>query len=164
MQMFPMLARRLAALLLAMTIAVPALAADVAWQPLAALGAADRATAERALADLFGDNPEWWPDWLEPQAVLVPAHSDLLVVRAPLRAPCGQYQFTVFGPARADGNRDPLGAPFCAGALTVVPVAGRDLPDLLFSEGRRQDPDSGGWQRDDQRVRWTGRGWVRLLE
>ena len=75
-------------------------AAEAEWQPFDTLGPADRTLAEGALAVMFGEDPELWPDWLEPRAVLIAAGDEtLLVVRQPYRAPCGQYLFSVFGPA-----------------------------------------------------------------
>ncbi len=94
---------------------------------------------------MFGDDPELWPDWLDPRAVVISAgrEGNLLVVREPYRALCGQYLFTVFGPVGGDGTRQRLGEGFCAGDLTVAPVKGAALPDLLFTEGRQQDPGDG---------------------
>jgi hypothetical protein len=34
---------------------------------------------------------------------------------------------------------------------------------LVFSEGRQKEPADGLWQRVDQQVRWTGAGWVRII-
>ncbi|MDR3439094.1 hypothetical protein [Telmatospirillum sp.] len=142
----------------------PARAAEIPWLSFDALGASDRTLAEGVLAGMFGDDPDLWPDWLNPGVVLLQAggNRSLMVVREPYRAPCGQYLFVVFGPAAADGNRQRWGDGFCAGDLTVIPVRGSPLPDLLFAEGHQQDPADGTWHRADQRVRWTGTGWVRI--
>jgi hypothetical protein len=146
--------------------AFAASAAEVFWQSFDTLGAGDRALAEAALSDMFGDDPDLWPDWLDPRAVLIPAGrvGTLLVVREPYRAPCGQYLFTVFGPPGPQGGRERMGPGFCAGELSVAPMRGRDRPDLIFSEGHRQDSADGLWQRIDQRVRWTGTEWVQIIQ
>lgn len=151
----------LSAFILGMASAVAAWAADTVWQPIDGLAAADQSLATEALAPMFGDNPQLWPDWLDPRAVLIPlarGQGDLLVVREPLHAPCGEYGFIVFGPPQADGSRSRLGDYFCAGALQVVPR--QPLPDLVFSEGRVRDGDEGEWRRQDQRVRWSGSEWL----
>jgi hypothetical protein len=154
-------AAMLVAAMLVVTAGGGAAADPPQWQPLDSLGAGDGALAERPLTPMFGDDPQLWPDWLEPRAVLIPvADGQLLVVRWPLRAPCGEYGFTVFGPVTAELTRRRLGIDFCAGSLTVIPVAGRGWPDLLFAEGRQQDPASGDWQRRDQRVRWSTDRWL----
>ncbi len=141
-------------------------AADVSWESFDTLGGVDRALANAALADMFGEDPELWPDWLDPRAVLIPAGPEgaLLVVREPYRQPCGQYLFTIFGPQGAEGARSRLGAAFCAGDLAVAPMRRQNLPDLLFSEGRQRDPTDGIWRRVDQRVRWTGTEWVQIVK
>jgi hypothetical protein len=143
-----------------------AAAEDAQWQSFDSLGSVDHALADAALADMFGDDPELWPDWLDPRAVLIPAGREgfLLVVREPYRAPCGQFLFTVFGPASVEGARNRLGPGFCAGDLAVAPVRGQSWPDLLFSEGHQQDPADGLWHRLDQRVRWTGTEWVEIVK
>lgn len=161
--------RWLVPFLVAFAIAKAALAAatpDVRWQSFDTLSAIDRSLAEGAMADMLGDDPQLWPDWLDPRAALIPAErgrSAVLVVREPYRAPCGQYRFIIFGPAASDGSRPRLGDGFCAGALTVIPVAGRAVPDLLFAEGSVRQGE-GEWHRQDQRVRWTGQDWVRIVE
>ncbi len=137
--------------------------ADAFWESLDQLGTMDRAYAVEALASNFGNNPSLWPDWLDPKAVLIPEvrrQGDLLVVRQPLHAPCGQFGFTIFGPATAEGWRARLGGDFCAGNLEVVPTARRGLPELRFLEGQEKNPATGEWQRKDQHVRWTGQDWV----
>jgi hypothetical protein len=143
---------------------VPALvhAQDVYWQPFDALASGERALAEGALTDMFGDDPDLWPDWLDPRAVLLPLArgETMLVVREPYRMPCGQYLFTVFGTVSREGTRQQLGPGFCAGSLRVAAVRGRSLPDLLFDEGYQRNPADGPWRRVDQRVRWTGNEWV----
>jgi hypothetical protein len=153
-------------LLFALHMAGRAAAAEATWQSFDTLGGVDRALAEAALADMFGDDPELWPDWLDPGAVLIPAGNErsLLVVRQPYRAPCGPYLFIVFGPAGGAAGRERLGPGFCAGELLVSPVRGQSLPDLTFLEGRQQDPADGLWRRVDQRVRWSDTGWLRIIE
>ena len=143
-----------------------AFAEDIFWQPFDTLGTFDHTLADATLADMFGEDPDLWPDWLDPRAVLIPVGRDeaLLVIREPYRALCGQYLFTVYGPAGSKGGRDRLGEPFCAGDLSVVPMRGSRLPDLLFSEGHQQDPADSQWKRVDQRVRWTGTEWVRVIQ
>ncbi len=141
-------------------------AADALWEPFASLGAADQALADAALADMFGEDPELWPDWLDPRAVLIAAGREgaLLIVREPYRQACGQYFFTIFGPQGSNGGRNRLGDGFCAGSLAVLPIKGRSFPDLIFSEGRQKEPaDDGQWLRVDQQVRWTGAGWARII-
>ncbi len=141
--------------------------ADAYWQSFERLDSIDRLYAAQALAPNFGGNPGLWPDWLDPRAVLIPithGQGDLLVIRQPLHAPCGQFGFTVFGPASPQGGRDRLGGDFCAGDLVVVPTPHRWLPDLRFVEGRQKDAATGQWRRKDQRVRWTGTDWVLILD
>jgi hypothetical protein len=140
-------------------------AEDVFWQSFDNLGAGDRSLAEAALANMFGEDPELWPDWLNPRALLLPLgrNGTMLVVREPYRAPCGQFLFKIFGPTAADGVRQRLGADFCAGDLAVTPIRGRPFPDLIFAEGYQRDPAEEVWRRVDQHVRWTGTEWVRLL-
>lgn len=162
--------RWLAPLLIALTMAAAASRAaspDTEWLPFDQLNTYDRSLAEGALVGMFGDDPDLWPDWLDPRAVLIPAvrgGGTLLVVREPYRQPCGQYRFIIFGPPAGDGTRGQLGEGFCAGDLSVVPVSGHALPDLLFAEGRAHRSETDDWERQDQRVRWTGRDWVRIIE
>lgn len=160
--------RRIAPLLLIFVLqmaSVSVRAADAQWESFDTLVGNDRTLADEALAGMFGDDPELWPDWLDPRAVLIPAgrEGSLLVVREPYRQSCGQYLFTVFGPLGVEGGRNRLGSGFCAGTLAFVPVLGRNLPDLLFSEGRQRDPANGEWRRIDQRVRWTGTEWIQII-
>ncbi|MTJ81711.1 MAG: hypothetical protein F8N37_11930 [Telmatospirillum sp.] len=140
----------------------PAAAAEAVWLPFDALSAGDRSIAEQALAGLFGEDPDLWPDWLDPRAIVITAgRSDtLLIVREPYRAPCGQFLFLIFGPPGTDGTRSRLGDGFCAGTLGIAPQRFQSMPDLIFSEGRRKDAADGLWKRVDQRVRWTANGWV----
>lgn len=160
------MSRRVQALFLialAWAAAGPAQADGPSWTPFDALDSGNRAIAQAAIAPRFGDNPVLWPDWLDPEAVLIPSgNQDILVVREPLHAPCGQFGFIVFGPVTNAGTRDRLDGEFCAGSLTVMPVWRRVIPDLLFAEGNQQDPATGEWQRHDQRVRWTGGGWLEM--
>jgi hypothetical protein len=141
-------------------------AAEAEWQAFDRLGSGDRVLAEATLAPMFGDDPDLWPDWLDPRAVLIPVGRDgsLLVVRQPYRMPCGQYLFTIFASPGPDGTRERLGSGFCAGDLAVAPVRGGGLPDLLFSEGYQQDASDGIWRRVDQRVRWNGTGWDQIIK
>lgn len=144
------------------------LAADLTWAGLDGLQLGDRQLAETALADMFGEDPELWPDWIDPAGVLVPTANrdggNFLVVREPYRMACGQYMFIIFAPVGSDGTRSRLGEGFCGGSLAVQPVKGLRLPDLLLSEGRQRDETTeDGWRRVDQRLRWTGKGWVRIL-
>lgn len=155
----------LSALVLCFQATAPsALAADAVWLAFDGLGA-DRPLAESALADMFGEDPDLWPDWLDPRGVLLKAggNDSVLIVREPYRQACGQYLFILFGPRGADGTRQRLESGFCAGEMTVLQIKGRGMPDFLFSEGRRKNPADGTWSRVDQRVRWTGTGWVRIL-
>jgi len=103
---------------------------------------------------------------LGPRAVVIPVGrgGTLLVVREPYRAPCGQYLFTVFGLPLPQGGRGRMGPGFCAGELSVVPMRGREVPDLIFAEGHQPNPADGLWQRVDQRVRWTGTEWVQIIQ
>ncbi|PKU22256.1 hypothetical protein [Telmatospirillum siberiense] len=160
---FPRLFAFLLLVLFLQTAATAVRAADAVWLSFDMLGG-DRPLAEAALSDMFGEDPEFWPDWLDPRAVLLQAggNQSLLVVREPYRQPCGQYLFIIFGPLTADGTRNRLGTGFCAGDMAVGPVRGRSFPDLLFSEGRQQNPADGQWQRLDQRVRWNGSGWIQI--
>jgi len=141
-------------------------AADALWESFDRLGGVDHSLADAALADMFGADPELWPDWLDPRAVVISAGRDgtLLVVREPYRQSCGQYLFTVFGPQGVEGARNRLGAAFCAGDLVVAPVRGRGFPDLLFLEGHQRDPTDDVWRRVDQRARWTGTEWVQIIQ
>ena len=143
-------------------LATAASAEDLQWQPLDQLGGGDRILAEQTLYEMFGDNPDWWPDWIDPAALYAPAKpTRMLVVRRPIHEPCGQYKFAIFSPVNADRQRDKLGD-FCAGSIQVIPVSGRDQPDFLIEEGRIPDQE-GIWQRLDQRVRWHDGQWWRVL-
>ena len=140
----------------------PVRADDAVWQPFDRLSATDLPLAQAALFDMFGDDPDLWPDWLAPSAVLIPYGSGetLLIVREPYRQPCGQYRFVIFGPAAADGARAALGDGFCAGELAIQPMGFWSMPDLIFTGGHRRDAAGGPWQPFEQRVRWTGHDWV----
>ena len=157
-----MMIRRFAAVMLALMLsAVPVMAQDESWADFDHLSPTDRALAEGALAERFGDNPELWPDWLEPVAVLIPVgrYRDVLIVREPMRLPCGSWGYTVFGPIPENGIRPPLGPRFCAGDLTIVPQ-GRNLPDLQFdSQGFTSDLVT--WREEAARWRWSGTEWMR---
>lgn len=157
---------RLLLVFLLLTVSASVRAAEALWDPFDSLGGTDRALADGALADMFGDDPELWPDWLDPRAVLIPVGGggSLLVVREPYREPCGQYLFTLFGPQGVEGARNRLGPGFCAGALSVLPMRGQRIPDLLFYEGYQRDPADGLWRRTDQRVRWTGSEWIQIIK
>jgi len=145
-------------LLLLVAFSVPALAAEAVWLPFDSLPAGERRLAEATLAEMFGGDPSLWPDWLEPRATLVPTgDGPLLVVRQPVRAPCGQYRFSVFAPV-SGGRRARLGEDFCAGQLSVMPRPLADWPDLLFAEGWVQSAD--GWHSEARRVRWDRNRWV----
>ena len=153
---------RAALLICALLLTTPVLARELVWQGLDTLLGGDRALAEQTLYQDFGDNPELWPDWIGPEALYVPtAHDRLLIVRRPVRSACGQYMFAVLSTITPQLSRDKIGD-FCAGDLKVVEADGRDLPDLLFSEGRVQDAE-GNWQRFDQQMRWKDGQWWRIL-
>lgn len=147
------------------TAATTVRAAEASWLTFDMLGG-DRPLAEAALADMFGDDPELWPDWLDPRGVLLQAGGDksLLVVREPYRQSCGEYLFIIFGPLGADGTRSRLGTGFCAGEMSYAQVRGLNFPDLLFSEGRQLNAADGQWTRLDQRVRWTGSEWIQIIK
>jgi hypothetical protein len=149
-------------LLLTAAVASPAWGRDLLWQSLDSLQGGDRSLAEQTLSDMWGDDPQLWPDWIDPAALYVPvARNRLLIVRRPLHAPCGQYGFAIFGPVTADLRRDRIGD-FCAGSIGVIAVTSRDWPDLMILEGRLPDAE-GVWQRLDQRVRWHDGQWWRIL-
>jgi len=146
---------------LALTLALPVCARDLVWQSLDSLPGGDRALAEQTLYAEFGDQPEMWPDWIDPAALYVPVKGDrLLIVRRPVHAACGQYRFAVLGTVTSALSRDKIGD-FCAGDIQVVTAEGRDWPDFLVREGRVQDQD-GVWRRLDQRVRWKDGQWWRI--
>lgn len=131
---------------------------DAVWQNFSALAGGDRALAESALAEMFGDDPALWPDWLEPQAAQLPASGGaMLVVRQPVHAPCGQYRYSFFAPV-SGGRREKLGGDFCAGSLEVVPGPMQRLPDFWLREGWVEAAKS-VWQRQDRRIRWNGQEW-----
>jgi hypothetical protein len=149
-------------LICAWLLATSVLARDLVWQGLDTLLGGDRALAEQTLYEEFGDNPELWPDWIDPEALYVPTRTDrLLIVRRPIRAACGQYMFAILSPITPQLSRDKMGD-FCAGDLKVLDADGRDWPDLLLSEGKVQDSD-GNWQRFDQQLRWKDGQWWRIL-
>lgn len=136
-------------------------ARDLYWQPLNTLGAGDRSYAEQTLYDEFGDNPDLWPDWIDPAALYAPtADGDrLLIVRRPVHEPCGQYRFAVLSTVTPQRTREKLGE-FCAGDVDIVKAEDHSLPDLLVTEGSLQDAN-GDWQRKDQRLRWDkGQWWL----
>jgi hypothetical protein len=148
-------------LLLLPLLAGSVLGRDLIWQPLDSLAGGDRALAEQTLYEEFGDNPEQWPDWIDPAALYVPTAGDrLLIVRRPVHDLCGQYRFAILSPVTPDLTRTTLGD-FCAGSVTVIPVEGREWPDLMLSEGRIPD-EAGIWQRVDQRLRWRDGQWWRI--
>lgn len=150
--------RKLFILLLLLAPAGPALADEAVWLSFDALPPGERGLAEATLAGMFGADPALWPDWLEPRAALLPTgDGPLLVVRQPVRAPCGQYLFTVFGPV-SGGRRARLGEDVCAGQLVVVPRGWGAWPDLLFQEGWSGAGET--WRRVDRRLRWGGNQWL----
>jgi hypothetical protein len=154
--------RKFLAVLLLPLLAGPVLGRDLIWQKLDTLAGGDRALAEQTLYEEFGDDPEQWPDWIDPAALYVPVGNDrLLIVRRPVHAPCGQYSFAMLSPITPALSRDKLGD-FCAGSLQVITVTGRAWPDFLVTEGRQQDA-SGDWQRFDQRLRWRDGQWWRII-
>ena len=134
------------------------------WQPLTTLDSGDRAYAEQTLYPEFGDNPDLWPDWIDPAALYAPtANGDrMLIVRRPVHEPCGQYRFAILSTVTPARTRETWGD-FCAGNVDVIKVSGRDLPDLLVTEGYQQD-ESGTWQRLDLRLRWQDGQWWRVLK
>jgi len=147
----------------AVVLAVPALARDLVWQSLDSLLGGDRALAEQTLYEEFGDNPEQWPDWIDPEALYVPTGNDrLLIVRRPVHEPCGEFKFAVLSTITPALSRDKIGD-FCAGDLKVIAVEGHDWPDFQLSEGKVQDAD-GVWQRFDQQLRWKDGQWWRILK
>jgi hypothetical protein len=139
-------------------------ARDLYWQPLDTLAAGDRSYAEQTLYDEFGDNPELWPDWIDPAALYAPtAEGDrLLIVRRPVHEPCGQYRFVVLSAVTPQLTRERLGE-FCAGDVDVVKAEGHALPNLLVTEGYQQDAD-GVWRRKDQRLRWDKGQWWLIIK
>ncbi len=134
-------------------------ARDLTWQSLDTLGAGDRSYADQTLYGEFGDNPDLWPDWIDPAALYVPTADGgrMLIVRRPVHEPCGQYRFAILGTVTPARTRETWGE-FCAGSIAVITVEGRSLPDLLIAEGRQQD-ENGIWQRQDQRLRWQNGQW-----
>lgn len=153
--------KRLCALLL-IALAWTADARDLTWQRLDTLPDGDRARAEQTLTDMWGTDPDQWPDWIDPAALYVPTAQDwLLIVRRPLHAACGQYGFALFSVLSQDGQRQKTGD-FCAGTLSVVAVSGRDWPDLLIAEGNFPNKD-GEWHRLDLRLRWQNGQWLQVL-
>jgi hypothetical protein len=134
-------------------------ARDLYWQNLNTLNPGDRAYAEQTLYEEFGDNPEQWPDWIDPAALYAPtADGDrLVIVRRPVHEPCGQYRFTVLSTVTPARTREKWGD-FCGGDMDVIKVTGRALPDLLLEEGREPD-ENGIYQRRDHRLRWQDGQW-----
>lgn len=164
MSVFP-IARRAALVAAVLWIAPgavsPAVALEAVWKPLADLPLGDRQLAETALYDMWGDDPDLWPDWLDPMALRYPIgpNNNIVVVRQPVRQPCGEYGFTVLGPVTPQGKRGLLGGRFCGGTLAIVPALWGGLPDMVIEEGRVRDPD-GAWRtQPPQRWRWTANGW-----
>ena len=150
----------LCVLVLAAAFASAAQARILYWQGFDTLAEGDRQLGELAMADEFGA-PSQWPDWVEPMALYAPTgHVDFVfIVRRPVNAECGQYEFTIYGTVTPDLRRDKWGE-FCAGAVTPIRVPGRDLPDLSFEYAREQDAN-GVWQRSDRRLRWNeGQWWI----
>ena len=134
-------------------------ARDLSWQPLNTLGPGDRSYADQTLYEEFGDNPDLWPDWIDPAALYAPTADgqQMLIVRRPVHEPCGQYRFAILSPVTPARTRDKLGE-FCAGQIGIVKAGDHILPDLLVTEGRQQDAN-GDWQRQDQRLRWKDGQW-----
>jgi hypothetical protein len=145
-----------------MVIGLPALATELDWRSFDTLPAGERALAEQTVMPIFGDDPEQWPDWIDPAALFVPSRSGfLMIVRRPQHLPCGQYGFTIFGPVTPDGRRDLYGD-FCGGSVGIIPVEGRDWPDIEILEGREQIAED-QWRRLDQRLRYQNGQWWRIL-
>jgi len=148
-----------AALALLGLLSSPVRAAESVWQDFDSLSPYDRGLAESALFERFGDNPEWWPDWLEPKATLVVGRGgrDYLVVREPMHLPCGQWGYTVFGTPDDKGERQKLGRRFCGGDLFVA-ASGQRLPDLQI-EAEGFSTDGLTWTHETARWRWTDGQW-----
>lgn len=139
-------------------------ARDLYWQAFNTLNPGDRSYAERTLYEEFGDNPDLWPDWIDPAALYAPAADggQLLIVRRPVHEPCGQYRFAILSTVTPQRTREKLGE-FCAGDIDVIKTRDHDLPDLLVTEGYQQDAN-GQWQRQDLRLRWDKGQWWRVLQ
>lgn len=153
---------RLISFLFLLFAAMPARAVDLDWRSFDLLPEGEKALAQSALFDMFGDNPEQWPDWIEPAALWVPIKGDfLLVARWPRREACGQFGYAIFGPVTAQGGRDKLGE-FCAGSLDILRTDAQDWPDFDFREGRSSE-DGVTWQRLDQILRYRDGQWWRVL-
>lgn len=135
---------------------------EVFWQPFDSLIPYDRDLAEQALAPMWGDDPSLWPDWLDGRAALLPGRSgEVMVVREPLRAPCGDYAFFVFGPYQPpDGGRASLGNAFCADGIVVQPHRGQSIPDLILKNTGVPDGDT--VRVRDQQVHWSGKEWTEV--
>jgi hypothetical protein len=139
-------------------------AVSLYWQAFNTLGPGDRAYAEQTLYDEFGDNPDFWPDWIDPAALYAPTTDGdrLFIVRRPVHEPCGQYRFVIFSTVTPARTREKLGE-FCAGEIDVARATDHTLPDLLVTEGYQQDAN-GDWQRQDLRLRWDKGQWWRVLK
>ena len=161
------LAFGLCALLLGMAAPVqaapPVVTPDANWMPVDELNQSDYDQAQGEYMPMFGSDPTLWPDWLDREAVLLPAGggSSWLVVRVPIKAECGGYDYIVFGPALREGERPKLGEPICAGDMHVQPRRGQNPPDLLFTGPASLDESvERPVQRPVQRWHWTGKDWV----
>ena len=153
--------KRFSACLILLLLAGPLMARDLLWQSLDSLGGGDRQLAEQTMYELFGDNPDQWPDWIDPAALYVPVGRDYaLIVKRPVHEPCGQYKFTILSPVNGAQSRDKIGD-FCAGELDVLAVPNRDWPDFYVTQGYQQDAN-GDWQRADLRLRWRDGQWWKM--
>ncbi|HLN22535.1 MAG TPA: hypothetical protein VK558_00975 [Patescibacteria group bacterium] len=132
---------------------------QAAWMSVDELNQSDFDQAQAEYMPMFGSDPTLWPDWLDREAVLLPAGggSSWLVVRVPVKAECGGYNYIVFGPAPREGERPKLGEPICAGDMQVQPRRGQVPPDLLFTGPASLDESV---ERPVQRWHWTGKAWV----
>lgn len=151
----------LIALALLWPLAATAAPGELVWQDFADLPEGERYFAQTALYEMWGSDPDLWPDWIEPAAVRVAAGrgESILIVRQPLRLACGEYGFSVLGPVTADLTRQPLGGRFCGGVLSVVPVSGRAIPDLVVEQTYEADADGRARPLPPKRWRWLGEGW-----
>lgn len=151
----------LAALLAAGAALTPARAADAVWQGLDALQLGDRQEAQAAVADMFGEDPALWPDWLDLRAVFIPpGHSDaVLVIRLPMRQACGPWGYVVLGAVGGDGARPQLGGRLCGNDLTLVNRPFHSLPDFQIDDHGTADAD-GHISYETQRWRWEDGQWL----
>jgi hypothetical protein len=137
---------------------------ELSWQEFDTLSPGDKALAEGALAEKFGDDPTLWPDWIDPKALLIPIgrRANFLVVREPQRTPCGEYRYTVFGPPDTEGHRPQLGQRFCAGDLQLTAVKGKTTPDLEFLQAYDRGADNSWQPQPPLRRRWGDGAWLAI--